>query len=70
MSKVAGAIVIATARGPEKAEKAKLAGADVVVDIAETDFVPACEAAGGVDVVLDILGGSYFARTGPFDVKT
>jgi putative PIG3 family NAD(P)H quinone oxidoreductase len=62
MSKAAGATVIATARGPEKAEKAKLAGADVVVDIAETDFVPSCEAAGGVDVVLDILGGSYFAR--------
>lgn len=62
MAKAAGATVIATARGADKAQKAKHAGADVVVDTNEGDFVSACEALGGVDVVLDILGGDYFAR--------
>ena len=61
MGKAAGAKVIATARGP-KAKAALDWGADVAVDAAAEDFEAAAKAAGGVDVVLDMVGGPYFAR--------
>ena len=60
MAKAAGARVITTARGPGKAAKASAAGADLSIDSAADDFAQAVCAQGGADVVLDIVGGSYF----------
>jgi NADPH:quinone reductase-like Zn-dependent oxidoreductase len=54
--------VIATARGADKAAAAKALGADVAVDAKAQDFAEVAKAEGGVDVVLDMVGGDYFAR--------
>lgn len=62
MAKAAGAKVITTARGGEKAGYAKSIGADRAVDSDTEDFVSVCQQEGLVDVVLDILGGPYFER--------
>jgi len=62
MGKAAGAKVIATSRGREKAEQALALGADVSIDAAAEDFEALAKAAGGVDVVLDMVGGAYFAK--------
>jgi NADPH2:quinone reductase len=62
MAKAAGARVIATARGPEKAGQALALGADVAVDTKAEDFAEVAKREGGVDVVLDMVGGDYFAR--------
>jgi putative PIG3 family NAD(P)H quinone oxidoreductase len=61
MGKAAGAKVIATARGAGKAETAKALGADIAVDVTAESFGEVAKAAGGVDVVLDMVGGDYFA---------
>lgn len=61
MGKAAGARVIATARGAEKAEQAKKIGADMAIDASAEDFGAAVKAAGGADVILDMVGGPYFA---------
>jgi len=62
MARAAGARVIATARGADKAARALELGADVVVDATARDFAELAKAEGGVDVVLDMVGGDYFAR--------
>jgi len=62
MGKAAGAKVIATSRGRDKAEQALALGADVSIDAASEDFEALAKAAGGVDVVLDMVGGAYFAK--------
>jgi len=62
MGKAAGATVIATARGKAKAEQALALGADIAVDASADDFEAVAKAAGGVDVVLDMVGGAYFAK--------
>ena len=62
MGKAAGAKVIATARGREKADRALELGADLAVDALTEDFEAAAKDAGGVDVVLDMVGGPYFAK--------
>jgi NADPH2:quinone reductase len=62
MGKAAGAKVIGTARGRVKAEQALTLGADLAVDATAEDFEVAAKEAGGVDVVLDMVGGPYFAR--------
>jgi NADPH2:quinone reductase len=62
MAKATGAAVFATARGARKAEQARQAGADVAIDIETEDFAAIAREKGGVDVVLDIIGGDYFAR--------
>jgi NADPH:quinone reductase len=62
MGKAAGARVIATARGAPKAAQALALGADLAVDASAEDFAAAAKAFGGVDVVLDMVGGDYFAR--------
>jgi len=62
MGKAAGAKVIATARGSDKAKQALALGADVSVDASAEDFAEVCKANGGVDVVLDMVGGDYFAK--------
>jgi len=62
MAKAAGARVIATGRGAEKAAEALRLGADVSVDAASEDFVSKTLAAGGADVILDMVGGDYTPR--------
>jgi len=62
MGKAAVAKVIATARSRAKADQALKLGADVAVDASGEDFEVAAKEAGGVDVVLDMVGGPYFAK--------
>ena len=62
MGKAAGARVIATARGAGKARAALGLGSDIAIDATAQDFGEAVKAAGGCDVVLDMVGGSYFEK--------
>jgi NADPH:quinone reductase-like Zn-dependent oxidoreductase len=62
MAKAAGAKVIATGRGAGKAAAALRLGADRAVDTTAEDFLDAARAEGGVDVILDMVGGDYVAR--------
>lgn len=62
MAKAAGAKVIATGRGAGKAAQALKLGADVSVDVTTEDFAEVAKANGGVDVILDMVGGDYFAK--------
>ncbi|MBL8770943.1 MAG: NAD(P)H-quinone oxidoreductase [Phenylobacterium sp.] len=62
MAKAAGAKVIATGRGADKAAAALALGADVAVDVTRQDFAEVAKAEGGVDVVLDMVGGDYFPK--------
>ena len=62
MAKAAGAKVIATARGADKAAQALKLGADIAVDATTEDFAEVCKAQGGVDVVLDMVGGDYVLK--------
>lgn len=57
-----GARVIATGRGAEKAARARELGADLAIDALAEDFAAAVKAAGGADVVLDMVGGGYFPK--------
>lgn len=63
MARAAGAKVIATARSAAKADKARELGADVAVDTSREDFAAIAKENGGVDVSLDMVGGSTFAGT-------
>ena len=62
MAKAAGARVIATARGAAKAAQARALGADVAVDATAEDFAAIAADLGGVDVILDMVAGPYFAK--------
>ncbi len=62
MAKAAGAKVIATGRGADKKAKALELGADIAVDAKTEDFAQIALEAGGVDVVLDMVGASYFDK--------
>lgn len=62
MARAAGAKVIATGRGADKAAQALALGADVAVDTSTQDFEAIVLAEGGADVVLDMVGAAYFAR--------
>ena len=62
MGKAYGAKVIATGRGAEKAAAARALGADVAVDTSAEDFAQVAKREGGCDVVLDMVGGDYFAK--------
>ena len=62
MAKAAGAKVIATGRGAAKAAEALKLGADISVDVTTQDFAEVAKAHGGVDVILDMVGGDYFAK--------
>lgn len=59
MAKAAGARVITTGRGAGKAAQAKKLGADAAIDCAANDWEIEVQAAGGADVVLDMVGGAY-----------
>jgi len=62
MAKAAGATVIATGRGADKKARALELGADIAVDTRTEDFAEIAKAAGGVDVVLDMVGAAYFDK--------
>jgi putative PIG3 family NAD(P)H quinone oxidoreductase len=62
MGKAAGARVIATSRGATKAAEALRLGADVSIDVTTQDFAEVAASEGGVDVILDMVGGDYFAK--------
>ncbi|OYU71474.1 MAG: NAD(P)H-quinone oxidoreductase [Alphaproteobacteria bacterium PA2] len=62
MARAAGARVIATGRGADKAAQAKALGADISIDATSEDFAEVAKANGGVDVVLDMVGGDYFSK--------
>ncbi len=60
IAKALGARVIATAGGPDKLEIARQAGADVLVDYRQSDWVDAVKQATGgrgADVIYDSVGG-------------
>lgn len=61
MAKAAGATVIATSRGADKARAAAGLGADVSLDAKADDLQARIKAAGGADVVLDMVGKDYAA---------
>lgn len=66
ISKALGARVIATAGGPEKLAIAEQAGADVLIDYRQEDFVPRVleETEGrGADVIYDSVGGDTTDRS-------
>ncbi len=65
MAKRAGGRVIVTASSAEKLAAARDLGADVGIDYTAEDFVAAVYKATeglGVDVILDVVGGSYLDR--------
>ena len=61
MARAAGARVIATSRGADKAKAARGLGADLSLDARSDDLEAAIDAFGGVDVVLDMVGADYAA---------
>ncbi len=63
IAKAAGAHVIATARGADKAAQALALGADIAVDTRTQDFGAIAKEAGGVDVALDMVGAPFFDAT-------
>ncbi len=62
MAKAAGARVIATGRGADKAAQALSLGADIAVDTSADDFEAVAKTEGGVDVILDMVAGPYFPK--------
>ena len=60
IGKLMGATVIAVARGEDKLEVARQAGADHLIDAGIDDLRGALKALGGVDVVYDPVGGDLF----------
>jgi len=60
IGKLMGARVIACARGADKLEVARQAGADHLIDAGTDDIRAACKDLGGVDVVYDPVGGDQF----------
>ena len=62
MAKAAGARVITTGRGAGKAGQARNLGADVAIDSSAQDWAAEVTAAGGADVILDMVGGAYTPR--------
>lgn len=65
LAKAFGARVIATAGSPEKCEACVSLGADLAIDYRKQDFVAEANAftgGKGVDLILDMVGGSYIER--------
>ncbi|MHA6347149.1 NADPH:quinone oxidoreductase family protein [Roseivivax sp. CAU 1761] len=60
VGKVMGATVIAAARGADKLEAARAAGADHLIDLAREDLRDAVRGLGGADVIYDPVGGEHF----------
>jgi NADPH:quinone reductase-like Zn-dependent oxidoreductase len=65
LAKAFGARVACTAGSPQKLDRCRELGADVVINYRTEDFVAAVKDAtggAGADVILDIMGASYLAR--------
>ncbi|MFV0491538.1 MAG: NADPH:quinone oxidoreductase family protein [Pseudorhodobacter sp.] len=62
IGKLLGARVIATARGKERLEVARAAGADHLIDSRNSDLRAELMALGGVDVTYDAVGGPAFMQ--------
>jgi NADPH2:quinone reductase len=62
MAKAWGAQVAATAGTAEKVALCASLGADLALNYREQDWTEAVRAAGGADVVLDMVGGDYVQR--------
>jgi putative PIG3 family NAD(P)H quinone oxidoreductase len=64
LGKLFGLTMIVTAGSPAKCARAREIGADHAIDYKKEDFVAAVKAIapGGVDVVLDMIGGDYLPR--------
>ncbi len=62
MAKAWGCKVLTTAGSKEKCIAAETFGADRAINYKEEDFVEVAKAEGGVDVILDMVGGDYVAR--------
>jgi NADPH2:quinone reductase len=65
LARAFGARVFATAGSVEKCGACQRLGAELAINYRETDFVAAIRertAGGGVDVILDMVGGDYVAR--------
>ncbi len=60
VAKALGARVAVTVGSEAEAQRCRELGADIVINYREQDF--AAELAGQVDVILDIMGGSYLSR--------
>lgn len=57
-----GATVYATAGGPRKVRRARELGADLAIDYRTDRFEEVVRGLGGVDLVLDVVGGPYLTR--------
>lgn len=62
LAKAFGAKVIATDSPAERCAICRDLGADVVVDYKAEDFIEAARAAGGANVILDIVGGANIEK--------
>ena len=65
LARARGSRVFATAGSPEKCAACERLGAERAINYREEDFVAVVRGlsgGGGVDVVLDMVGGDYFAR--------
>lgn len=60
LGKLMGATVIAAARGQDKLDVCKQAGADQVIDTGSQDLREVVKSLGGADVVYDPVGGDLF----------
>ena len=62
MARLRGARVVATTGSDEKLAIARSGGADHAINYRTQDFVEVVQGAGGADVILDMVGGSYIQR--------
>lgn len=54
--------MLATVGTPEKADRVRALGVEVAINYRDEDFVEATKAAGGADVILDVVGAKYLER--------
>ncbi|SHI83637.1 NAD(P)H-quinone oxidoreductase [Wenxinia saemankumensis] len=62
LARAMGARVFATAGTAEKCAACERLGAERAINYREEDFVAVLKAAGGADVILDMVGGDYIPR--------
>lgn len=62
LARAFGARVFATAGSPDKVRVCEELGAERGIDYRHEDFVEVIKAAGGADVILDMVGGPYIQR--------
>ena len=61
-AKLKGAIVFTTASGT-KSDYVRSLGADRVIDYKTENFIDVCKSAGGMDIVLESIGGENFPKS-------